>query len=831
MKKSLAFIAIAFLTIQSFAQCVIEPYSLEKRVRLSDLVVEAQVVDRASQWDKTHSMIYTVNTLKVYKIFDGNVSSSQNVKLITVGGRVGLDMLKAEPSLQVEASEFGVFLMKEDEAMAKKLGLEGTVYLPSASVQSFIKYDIHTNEAFSYYKKYDGRPILHEELTNYTEKTPVVIEKAPWENDNIKPISAPFITSWSKDTVAAGTQILLTINGGNFYIARGSGKVEFRDANYGDGRFYKPQWGTSYKSWSNSKIEVYVPSRAGTGKVRITNNTNESVTTTSDLFVAYSHLNVSFGNTTVDTAYWPIDHVNDNSNGGYTWQMNRKFRLHDDAVNSFMRALETWRCGTLVNWDVGDDTNIDDIEREGVNVVRHTKFGDSKLGVCYSWYKGCYQGTNLHWYADELDIEFDSTYNWYYGTGNPGSSKYDFESVAVHELGHGHQLGHVIDDEKIMHYSLGRGDRSVELDNYDVAGGIYVREKSKVNNGCGPGRHEPIQQIACNITKPKALFALSVVDVCPSVNITATDQSEGIVKQYSWDLGDNASPAAASTKGPHTFSYSTSGEKTVRLIVTNDFGSDTASKIVQVAPPPPIAPQAFAFDDSVCTGKFSYMISSVPDATEYLWEVPTGGNIDGSFKDTMVTVYWVLEGGPYGLYVRAVNSCGSSDSVSGEIHVTKSAVADFTSNIDGRQVDFTFTGESADEYAWDFGDGNTSTEADPTNLYPTAATYTAQLIVSNHCSSDTASEELETTFGTGISQSVFNPFVIYPNPASHVLNLETDLASGSISIFDVEGRKVVSTSVSEMRRSGLNVSELANGMYILQLSSGGNIYKAEFLKK
>jgi len=831
MKKLLTFIVVIFASSQSFAQCVIEPYSLQKRVHLSDLIVEAQVVDRVSQWDKSQSMIYTVNTLKVYKIFEGKVNSSRVVKLITVGGRVGLDMLKAEPSLELEASVFGVFLMKQDRKMAQKLGLEEDVYVPSASVQSFIQYDLHTNEAYSYYKKYDGRPLLHEELISYTEKRPEVLDKAPWEKEKVTPISAPFITSWSTDTLAAGTQIVLTINGGNFYIARGKGKVEFRDANYGDGRFYTPQWGTSYKSWSNSKIEVYVPSRAGTGKVRITNNTNESVTTTSDLFVAYSHLNVSFGNSTLDTAYWPIDHVNDNSNGGYTWQMNRKFRLHSDAVNSFMRALETWRCGTLVNWDVGDDTNIDEIEREGVNVVRHTNFGDSRLGVCYSWYRGCNQGSVLHWYADELDIEFDSTYNWYYGTGNPGNSKYDFESVAVHELGHGHQLGHVIDDEKIMHYSLGRGDRSVVLDDYDVAGGVYVREKSKVNNGCGPGRHVPIQQSACNITKPKAIFALSVVDVCPGVSITATDQSEGIVKTYNWDFGADASPAGAATKGPHNFSYSARGEKTVRLVVTNDFGSDTASKIVQVAAPPPSAPSAFAFEDSVCTGKHNYMINSVTDATEYLWEVPTGGNIDGSFKDTTVTVDWVLEGGPYELFVRAVNSCGSSDSVGGEVHVTKSTVADFSSDIDGREVSFTFTGESADEFSWDFGDGNTSTETDPTNLFPTADTYTVELIVSNHCSADTASEELETFFGTGISTNKLTPFVVYPNPTNQILNIETDLNDGSIEIMDVKGRIVLSRTLTSAVSEGIDVTSLANGIYVLKLTSEGGTFQSEFVKQ
>ncbi len=64
----------------------------------------------------------------------------------------------------------------------------------------------------------------------------------------------------------------------------------------------------------------------------------------------------------------------------------------------------------------------------------------------------------------ELDIEFDSTYNWNYGPGAPAFSQYDFESVAVHELGHGQQLGHVINSAEIVHYSISNGQTKRALE-------------------------------------------------------------------------------------------------------------------------------------------------------------------------------------------------------------------------------------------------------------------------------------------------------------------------------------------------------------------------------
>ncbi|MCB9245432.1 MAG: PKD domain-containing protein [Flavobacteriales bacterium] len=832
MKKIYALALAVFTSFCSFGQCVLEPFSLQKRIHMSDLVVEAEVIAQYSSWDNAGKFIYTVQTLKPYRVFKGALLNTDAFVIVTEGGRVGVDMLNVSPSLNLQVGEFGLFLVQHSSLRQKQLNLATKdVFIPTASLQSFIKYDELLLSAHSYFKTYDGIPLLHEEIERYIDDEPVLIQKPHWENGSIRPLAAPVITSWSADTVSSGTGTLLTINGANFGITRGNGKVEFHDANFGDGRFYTPSWGTSYKSWSNSKIEVYIPSRAGTGKVRITNNGGESTTTTSELFVKYSHLNVDYGATGIDTAYFQIDHVNTNNKGGYTWNMNRKFRLRNDAVNSFMRSLETWRCGSLMNWDVGDDTNVDEISRDQVNLVRFTKFTDSRLGVCYSWYRGCFQGSVIHWYASELDIEFDSSRNWYYGTGNPGTSRYDFQSVATHELGHGHQLGHVNDDTKIMHYSLRNGDRRVVLDQYDVEGAEFVREKSRVNNPCGPNRLVPINQEDCNITKPKALFTLSSGTVCPGIGITATNTSEGIVKTYAWNFGTSASPATSSTVGPHSVSYSTQGTKTVELIVTNDFGSDTATQIITVLPPIPSKPGSFEFTDSICQGIHSYRIDTVEFASEYLWELAEGGNIEGSAKLDSITVDWVSAGGPYTLSVKAVNSCGSSDTTARVFHVNERAKADFDTDLNGRIADFTFTGSGAESYQWKFGDGTESSEKDPSHTFPTAGSYEVELIVNNYCSSDTVSEQISTTFGTGIANLDDGLVRIYPNPAQSSFTVSIDEKDVLVKIRTVEGQLVRLLQLTPGASRILNVQDLATGIYLVELYAGEQHYRTTLIKE
>lgn len=828
--KGLGLLICCALYLSVNAQCTIEPFSLQKRIYLSDLVVEGKVLSQRSVWNESTDMIYTLNEIEVYKLFEGTLNQSK-VLMVTYGGQVGHDMIKVEPSLELEKDQMGIFLMKNIPELKAEIDEEfpvsSQVYFPSANVQSFLKYDDITLEVHSYFENYSGPVAAYTKIESYTDKEFKNIEDIDL-NKGIKPIAAPSITSLSHDTISAGTESVLTITGSNFGIVKGKGKVEFVDANYGDGRFFEPRWETSYKSWSNSKIEVYVPSRAGTGKIRVTNNGNESGTASTSLVVKYAHLNASFYNATTDSAYFMIDHINDNGFGGYSWYMNHKFRAKTDAVNSFMRSLENWRCGTLMNWDVGADTATDAQARDGINLVRFTKFSDSKLGVCYSYWSGCQRSGNWNWYLNEMDIEFDSSRNWYYGTGTPGNSQYDFESVATHELGHGHQLGHVIDQNKIMHYSIRNGSRKVVLSDFDIEAGEYVRDKSKVSNPCGPNRIVPLVVTACNITKPKANFTLSSTTICPGEDLVITDASEGTVKTYAWTFGSGASIANATTKGPHTISYSTEGTKTIFLIVSNDFGNSMISLNVTVEPAAPEAPMAFMYDDTVCNFanvRVNYTIAGTARATSYMWTLANGGNIDGVSTDTTVDVIWTNAGGPYPLEVKAVNSCGESDSVVGMISVLDTASADFTTNIVGRDVSFTFTGSSADTYEWQFGDGESSSEIDPAHTYPTASTYTAKLIVSNTCSSDTMEKNIETEFGVGIDEIEEIGLTVYPNPTQDLFTLENAGSSDlKVALYDINGKLIFTENVIAKSKKLMNLNSLNKGIYTLECNADGKRY-------
>lgn len=828
MKKLFTLFYLLFACLMAHAQCTIIPFSLEKKVYMSDVVVEARVLSKTSFWNQEHNFIYTANTLEVTTVFKGE-NVNQQLELITEGGMVGTDGLLVEPSLQVQLGEVGIFLIRKSEISHSETL---NAYKPVASVQSFIKYDLIERKALGYFEVYENiENHLFPKLETYTSQDYKRIGKNPLGISSIRPLAAPVISSIDKDTVTGGNGNLLTITGSNFGIIKGKGYVEFLDPNFGDGRFFAVHYPSSYKSWSNSKIEVYVPARAGTGKIRVVNNGAESSTSSDEIYVRYAHSNYPFkGGNGVDSGFFQVKHVDISGNGGYTWQMTNNFAKKSDAVNAFLRAAENWRCGTLMNWDIGSNTTATGAVKDNVNIVQFTRFGDSRLGVCSSWYSGCFASGTAFFHVSELDISFDSTRNWYYGTGTPGTSQYDFETVATHELGHGQQLSHVIDNKKIMHYSLRNGDRIVTLHSHDIEGGAYVREQSKIGTVCFSKKYKAINASDCNITKPKAKFSANILTPCPGTNVKFTDETEGKVNTYSWKFGSDASTASANGAGPYTISYSSSGDKTVELIVSNDFGSDTATMVITVRPGTPNPPYAFKVD-TACVGLASYTVDSIADGTTSLqWSLGSGGSISGSNTEDTVRVNWTSSG-THTLSVVGKNICGTSAPLNTDVVVLNKAVANFNVTDDGLKVNLTDLSSWASSLKWKFGDGDSSTEQDPQHTYTTRGMYTISLTASNTCSDSTVTKDVDVQFRVSVIDLDQDKLVLTPNPATDAIRLMNLNQAVHLRIVNGLGQLVLEQDVVTAEQQ-IDVSSLHAGTYFVTAETPeGQQLTTSFVKK
>lgn len=828
MKRILLGFLLATLSVTlSYSQCMLSPVSLQSRTKNAVAIVEGEVMASKSYWNNSHTGIYTLHQIRPTKVFswDMNGAVPPAFYMVTEGGTVGNTMQHVTASLELEKGDVGVFFCQTTQITIEDESIEPFWYMfeAFAGPQGCIKFDNSKQLATDPFATYTINPDLYTQITQLTGKTYTVVGdyKQPYPSINV----APIITSFSPDSLSAGTKSVLTITGTGFGSSQGSGRVRFKDANSGGSALYDPE-DVEYVSWTDTEIKVEVTSRAGTGKFTVDNGSG-TVQSATNLVITFSQLNVVDGNNKV---YQPI-HIGENGTG-YTWQFYTDFDANSAAKQSFLRAFQNWRCGTLINWDIGTTTTVNTIARDNVNVIRFdvgSELPNGVLGRCSSWWSGCSQGGTFKWYVAELDIVFDDGINWNFGPGNPAFSQYDFESVAVHELGHGHQLGHVIKSTEIMHYSIANGQKKRDLSNEgDLSGGNYVMDLNLKGGVCAKNVMVALNPSFCSLI-PVAGFSASATSICPLNTVTFTDTSGGSTNSFTWDFGVGALPATAVGKGPHNVTYASAGLKTVQLIVGGVIGNDTSTKVdlVEVMPDKPTKPVAIFGADTACVGSQQYQIAKVANALTYEWGV-VGGTVNKT-TDTLAFASFATKAASASIWVKATNSCGSSDSVVKQVPVLDKPSVDFSFAIQNDTIFLTNTTTDALSYLWKLGNGQTATFQNLNVIPAQSGNYVVKLLATNFCGTD--STEKTINFIKSSIGEVVNKIgaLIYPNPftATSTIKVQDIYAYNNLifEMYDITGRKVQTIALFDTETT-IAKGSLATGMYVYKIQSNGELLAA-----
>ncbi len=140
------------------------------------------------------------------------------------------------------------------------------------------------------------------------------------------------------------------------------------------------------------------------------------------------------------------------------------------------------------------------------------------------------------------------------------------------------------------------------------------------------------------------------------------------------------------------------------------------------------------------------------NATSYAWDFG-----DGNTSKDENPAHTYAKNDTYTVKLTATNAGGSAEktrTVTISLEGTSTQlVANFTFAVDEKtagKVTFTNTSEGATSYAWDFGDGNTSTDENPAHTYAKNDTYTVKLTATNAGGSDNTTKEVTIT-NTGIT--------------------------------------------------------------------------------
>ncbi len=236
-------------------------------------------------------------------------------------------------------------------------------------------------------------------------------------------------------------------------------------------------------------------------------------------------------------------------------------------------------------------------------------------------------------------------------------------------------------------------------------------------------------------TKPVAAFSSTHSDLVATFDATASADPDGTISSYAWDFGDGG----VDTGSNPVHTYATGGTYHVKLTVTDNGGAiDTATHDVTVAAPNQKPVAAFSSNATNLAATFDGSASLDPDGTiaSYAWDFG-----DSSTGTGATPSHTYGAGGTFPVKLTVTDNSGATDSITQNLTVTPAAVNDpphagFTSSCTNRSCAFTSTSTDSDGtvagYAWDFGDGVTSTATNPTHAYTTAGNYTVTLVVTDN---------------------------------------------------------------------------------------------------
>ncbi len=746
----LTLLYFAFASELASGQCMTIPVSMEQRVDMSDVIAEGEVITQSSYFNEDRSLIYTSHLLKVSRYLSLN-PTTEFIEVITEGGIVGNTMLKVEPELTINTGDKGIFFLE--------------YFDNSNSYDEIVKFrGVAANQSVLIYDKVEGNLIdAYFNFTNAELQLIPLLEKLSgnsfkFTNGNGQnnknsgvplplPLVFPTITAITSPSTA-GTFTSVVITGNNFGPGpmNGTQQLEFRDANNGGAGFISTPL-NHIVAWTNTSITAWVPTGAGSGTIRVTNNLNETTTSGVSITINYNESNVNSGGT-----YYQPDLIDDNGLGGYTYRYNNTFNGNAAAVGAFERALQTWRCNTFVNFSHSGTSAIACQALDGINIVSFDgscALPAGVLGVSYSFYSSCGSG---NWYLNENDLKFRTNgtggINWNYGPAPTAGGLFDFESVCLHELGHSHQLGHTITPVTVMNYAVGPNtDRRTLNAVSEIAGGNDIMSRSVVANSCSPGPMIALSLSNCSINAPVADFIGSPTSGCNSFSVTFTDQSLNTPNSWSWSFPGGV-PAAFVGQNPPPILYSTPGTYMVTLTVGNPSGNDSETKtnyITVNSCPPPVSDFS-ATPKIVCEGQpvqFTDLSTNTP--TSWQWILP-GSAAGTSAIQNPTTTYPAA--GLYDVTLIASNPYGSDTLIKTSyinvISCPPAPVPNFSASSTtvcaGVNVNFTDLSTNSPNYwQWTFTGGTPATSLlqNPSVSYASAGVYPVTLTVSNSGGSGT----------------------------------------------------------------------------------------------
>lgn len=311
------------------------------------------------------------------------------------------------------------------------------------------------------------------------------------------------------------------------------------------------------------------------------------------------------------------------------------------------------------------------------------------------------------------------------------------------------------------------------------------------SNGC-----TDVTSTTVTVNQPPTAAISGNTNICAGGAPAILTASGG--SQYSWSTGATTTAITVTAAGTYS------------VTVTDANGcTDVTSATVTVNPPPTAL---ISGNTSFCAGFNTTLTAS--GGSQYTWS--TGAT---------TAAITIAAAGTYSVTVTDGNGC--SDIATANVTIDPSPMADYSFTTALMTANFTDLSSGATNWSWDFGDGNSSTQQNPSHTYAAPGTYPVVLIVTNSFGCmDTVTYDV-TVVDVGIDGALVDQFSIesiYPNPFRSDLSFALNFPYAGelqISIVDVVGKQVTPIYSGQVA-SGLwefrwDAAALAEGTYLLQI--------------
>ncbi|HET6510968.1 MAG TPA: PKD domain-containing protein, partial [Candidatus Kapabacteria bacterium] len=251
--------------------------------------------------------------------------------------------------------------------------------------------------------------------------------------------------------------------------------------------------------------------------------------------------------------------------------------------------------------------------------------------------------------------------------------------------------------------------------------------------------NDPIKNLfACPL--PTATLTISDDSVCESNCIEFTAHSNSEITEWNWSF-EGGIPGTSNLQEPPSICYSKSGSYNVRLIVSNEQGSDTVVGQVSVLSCP--RPAIVLADTTICISECITFVDTSTLSTTWKWEIENGIPSTDISRVTQPICYSQL--GEHKVRLIAANEYGADTAeclvTVIDCSIPKARVQHDTSICVGKAIDFRDQSEGEiKSFSWEFSEGTppSSGEQHPVGIrYDSSGRHRVRLIATNDAGSDT----------------------------------------------------------------------------------------------